>query len=144
MTAHSVSFEAALPAPLPTDEASRLLLFAIRRMAVAGLDDAHAQHAFFSRFGLRYRRPLVLLRALMLELSRCAQQAIHVAPPCCPRMTQGEITLIDVVCSSTSDPRNAHAALCHVAGTSHSLGPLTSAQAVHEAFLDAGLPFAGA
>lgn len=139
MTLAATRFDAALPAPPPLDEAGRIVLFVMRRMAATGLDDAHAQHLLFSRLGLSYRRPLILLRALMLELSRCATQAIQVAPCCCPRMTAGEAMLLDAI-RHAREPRQAHALLGDVVGTNDCLGALTTAQAVHEALLDVGLP----
>ena len=41
----------ALPHPLPDDANARLALFAIRRLGAHGLSDAHAAHAFMTRFG---------------------------------------------------------------------------------------------
>jgi hypothetical protein len=142
MTVTANHFDAALPAPLPFDDAGRVLLFAVRRMAAGGLDDAHAAHILFIRFRMGYRRPLVLLRALMLELSRTAQAPIQVAPCCCPRMTAAEATLIDMVRIALLDPHAAHEMVSDVAGTLDCLGALTTAQAVSEAFADGGLPLA--
>src|SRR6478736_3110082 len=62
---------AMLPYAVPDCPYSRLLLFGVRRMAAAGLNDAHATHAFLTGFGLFYRRPVILLRAFMAESSRC-------------------------------------------------------------------------
>jgi hypothetical protein len=140
MNTAAARFDAALPAPLPFDDAGRVLLFAIRRMAAGGLDDAHAAHILFIRFRMAHRRPLVLLRALMLELSRTAQQPIQVAPCCCPRMTAAEATLIDTIRIAILDPHAAHDMVSDIAGTPDCLGALTTAQAVSEAFADGGLP----
>lgn len=142
MTQTTTRFDAALPAALPFDDAGRVLLFAVRRMAAGGLDDAHAAHLLFIRFGLAYRRPLVLLRALMLELSRTAQQPIQVAPCCCPRMTAAEAALIDTIRIALLDPHAAHDLVSDIAGTPDCLGALTTAQAVSEAFADGGLALA--
>lgn len=138
-TARPAAFDAALPTPLPLDDAGRLLLFVTRRMAVGGIDDAHAQHALLIRFRIGYRRPLVLLRAMMLELSRCATGPIQVAPCCCPRMTAGEAMLIDAARNVANDPHAAHEALATVLGTPDCLGALVTLQAVGEAFADAGV-----
>lgn len=132
-------FDAALPALLPSDDAARVLLFAMRRMATDGLDDAHAAHVLFARFGLAHRRPLILLRALMLELSRASRQPITVAPCCCPRMTAAEALLVDAVRSAEHDPAGAHGLLADILATPDCLGALTTAQAVHAAFADGGL-----
>ena len=49
-------------------------------------------------FGRSYRRPLVLMRAMMLELARASSRKILVAPCCCARMTADEA--LDLVASS--------------------------------------------
>ena len=80
-------FAALLHQPQPDDPAQRLLLFAFRQMGAHGLDDACAAHAFVTAFGKDFRRPLLLLRTLMLELSNAAARPIQIAPWCCARIT---------------------------------------------------------
>lgn len=131
---------AIVPHAAPDCPYARLLLYGIRRMAAGGLEDAHAAHAFFTGFGLGYRRPLVLLRAMMAELSRVSTVRITVAPCCCPRMTAHEAALVDAVARATVQPDAAHkhlAALLHVRTC---LGLVTSAQAVAASFRDMGMP----
>ena len=65
----------ALPHPLPDDANARLALFAIRRLGAHGLSDAHAVHAFMTRFDEGFRRPLVLMRAFMQENSPRPQRS---------------------------------------------------------------------
>jgi hypothetical protein len=125
----------------PTD---RTLLFAMRRMAMGGLNDAHAAHALFSAFGGSHRRPLVLLRALMAELARSSRNRIMVAPCCCGRMTHGEAMLMGAIGIAAEDPRRAHSRLAMVLGTSDCLGALSSAQALGQTFEDLGRPLSPA
>ncbi|PTQ07331.1 hypothetical protein CLG96_17405 [Sphingomonas oleivorans] len=117
-----------LPRPVPRDDDRRLLLFAIRRIAA---------------FGLGFRRPLILVRALMAELSRIAAHRILVAPCCCPRMTLAEAALIDAVAMADRDARAAHRRLSAMLGVGNCLGALASAQALGQAFADLGRPLFG-
>ena len=138
----AADFSAMLPHPIPADDRARLLLFVIRRMAAGGLNDAHAAAALLGVFGKSYRRPLVLLRALMAELARAAERPIVVAPCCCPRMTENEATLLSAVTEAESSPRTARARLGGLLPGARSLGALSSAQAVNRAFADLGRPLA--
>lgn len=126
------------PAPFGRSEAT--LLFVIRRTAIAGLNDAHATNAFLGLFGMSYRRPLVLVRALMAELARASAQTIHVSPCCCMRMTAAEAAILRVVALARTDLRAAHAELVPILGTFDCLGAVTSAQALGQAFADLGRP----
>lgn len=131
-----------LPHPLPTEANHRLLLFAMRRVAAHGLDDAHAAHALLCGFGMSFRRPLILLRALMAEASRIAHRRILVAPCCCPRMTEAEATMLTAIQASRSDPHHVHDNLAALLGVDNCLGTLSSAQALAQAFEDLGKPLA--
>jgi len=55
-------------------------------MGATGLNDASAASAFIGLFGLSYRRPLVLVRALMAETARVSARTISLAPCCRGRM----------------------------------------------------------
>ena len=129
-----------LPHPLPTEANSRLLLFAMRRVAAHGLDDAHAAHALLCAFGMGFRRPLILLRALMAEASRIAHRRILVAPCCCPRMTDAEAVMLAAIRAARSDPHGVHRDLAALFGVHNCLGALSSAQALAQAFDDLGKP----
>ena len=129
-----------LPHAAPVSPYRRLLLFAIRRMAAGGISDAHAAHAIFTGFGLGYRRPLVLLRALMAELSRVSAAQMKVAPCCCPRMTRDEAMLLDLIAEAPSQPSQVHQALGDLLHVRACLGALGSAEAVANAFADLGMP----
>jgi hypothetical protein len=129
-------FAAVLPHAAPVDGRSRLLLLAIRRMAAHGLNDAHAAHACLTGFGLGYRRPLILLRALMAEISRASERKIIVAPCCCPRMTRDEAALLHAIDAAPNDRFEAHGALECLLGTPLCLGALMSAEALGEAVIE--------
>src|SRR3546814_14462577 len=72
-----------LPHTLPEDADARLVLFAIRRLSAHGLHDACAAHAFVTAFGEAFRRPLVLVRAFMLDVASTAAQPDQHGPCCC-------------------------------------------------------------
>jgi hypothetical protein len=131
---------ALLPHTTPVSPYSRLLLFGIRRMAAGGVGDAHAAHAFFSGFGLGYRRPLVLVRAMMAEVSRISAIRLVVAPCCCPRMSEAEHILLGAVGSAIADPQGTHDMLSGLLKVRDCLGLVTSAQAVAASFADQGMP----
>lgn len=131
---------AILPLPGPQRDAERLLLVAIRRMAVGGLNDAHAANHLLGAFGLGFRRPLILLRALLAEMSRASTRSIMLAPCCCPRMTAAESQLLSAVAIATEQPHRAHQLLSLLLGVPNCLGTLSSAQAVGQAFADLGRP----
>lgn len=131
-----------LPYAGPAGESDRLLLFALRRVASAGLNDAHAANAFIGVFGLSFRRPLILLRALMAEVSRISERRILVAPCCCPRMTMSEATLMGAIATAVARPHEAHRRICITLGVTNALGALSSAQAMAQSFEDLGRPLA--
>ena len=133
---------ALLPHAAPASPYRRLLLFAIRRIAAGGIADAHAAHATFTGFGLGYRRPLVLLRALMAELSRVSSAQLKVAPCCCPRMTSDEAMLVDLIAEAPLRPSEVHQALRDLLHVKACPGALSSAEAVASAFADLGMPLA--
>ena len=119
---------------------TRILLFGIRRMAACGLRDAHAANVFISAFGMAFRRPLLLLRALMAEVARASARQITVAPCCCGRVTGAEAEILAVVASARESARGAHVRLSWLLGVDECVGALTSAQAVAQAFADLGRP----
>lgn len=136
-----------LPRPLPGGYGNRLFLYVMRRMASAGVDDAHATNAMLGAFGRSYRRPLILMRAMMLELARCATRRILVAPCCCARMTADEALLMQSIGTALQHPHDAYEQLSSLLGTDDALGALTCLQAVSQAHSDLGRPldlYAGA
>ena len=129
-----------LPHALPEDANARLALFAVRRLGAHGLSDAHVAHAFMTTFGEGFRRPLVLMRALMHELARTATQPIAIAPCCCPRATPSEAALLTILTRAASAPCTAWLLLTDQLGTRDVGAVLACAEAVAGAFADAGRP----
>lgn len=140
MAEHSVSTDRLLPHRAPDDSGARLFLQAVRRMGVGGLNDAQAASMLIGVFGLSFRRPLVLMRAMMAELARASRQSIMIAPSCCCRMTIAESMLLRAVGVAVDQPRLSHGILCNLCGLESAIGILSSAQAVGQAFADLGRP----
>jgi len=123
----------------PADAAGRITLFALRRMGAHGLHDAHAANLMLDTFGLPFRRPLVLLRAVMLELSRHTRRPIQLAPCCCGRMTLDEARLLAAMRHGATDAPRAARHLARLAG--QVAPPVLSAAAAYGAALaDLGKP----
>lgn len=129
-----------LPAVQPDHAAQRLLLFAFRQMGAHGLDDASAAHAFVASFGKHFRRPLLLLRTLMMEISAAAARPVQIAPWCCCRMSGSERALLAVMTRATTNERAANLLLADMLGVRDASGPLATATALAFAFADLGLP----
>ena len=129
-----------LPHAAPASPYRRLLLFAIRRMAVGSINDAHAAHAIFTGFGLSYRRPLMLLRALMAAVSHVANATPRVTHCCCPRMTGDEAILLDSIAEAARRPVQSHERLCGLLQVPTCPSVLASGEAVAVAFTDLGMP----
>lgn len=136
----TTTLTAALPALQPQDPAARLLLFGMRQMGAYGLNDGCAAHAFVTAFGKDFRRPLVLLRALMADMSAISEGPIAIAPWCCPRMTGAEATLLTVLSRARTNPRAARMLLCDLLGVRDANGVFATARAVANSFADLGLP----
>lgn len=131
---------AALPHALPACANARLALFAMRRMGAHGLADARAAHALFSGFGQAFRRPLVLLRALMADLAGSASGTIAIAPCCCARMTSAEAALVTILARVERAPEAARLLMADLLGVRRVDAVLASAAAVAMAFADDGRP----
>ena len=124
----------------PDDLGARLLLFGVRQMGARGLDDACAAHSFMTAFGKDFRRPLILLRTLMVELSAATAGSIQISPWCCARLTPAEAGLLDVLRHSMTNEQTAGLLLADLLGTRDATGPLATATALAIAFADLGLP----
>lgn len=132
----------ALPYPLPACANARVLLFAIRRMGAHGLADARAAHAMFTLFREGFRRPLMLLRALMADLAGNSTAPIAIAPCCCARMTVAESNLLTIIARVETAPDAAALLLGDLLGLRRADGVLASIAAVAAAFADEGRPVA--
>jgi hypothetical protein len=109
-------------------------------MAADGVNDAHAANALLGAFGKSYRRPLVLMRAMMLEMARASSRRIMVAPCCCIRMTSDEAQLMQAAAGAIDDAPIAYEQVSVLLATDAALGALTCVQAVAQAFADLGRP----
>jgi hypothetical protein len=131
-----------LPHALPACANARLALFALRRIGANGLADAGAAHAMFTAFGEGFRRPLILLRALMADIAASAGGTIAIAPCCCSRMTTAEAALLTVLSRVETAPEAARLLMADLLGQRRVDGVLASAAAVAAAFADEGRPVA--
>ncbi len=120
--------------------ALRLTLFLVRRMAAHGIHDAHANQATLSFFGLGYRRPLVLLRALMVEMARASNRRICISPCCRLQMTEDEALLIETIAQARPQDMAAHLSMASLLGGADHLPALSAAMAYHDALEDMGQP----
>ena len=116
------------------------LLRVVRLMAISGVDDARAASLLLSQFGANYRRPLVLMRAMMLELSRASNRKIVLAPPCCGRITGDEALMLSALGRSDAEFALCHADASKLLDRDVAIGPATCFQAVSQCFADLGAP----
>lgn len=131
---------AALPYVLPACPNARIALFALRRMGAHGLHDARASHMLFTAFGQGFRRPLVLMRALMADLAGTAEETIAIAPCCCPRMTAAERTLLTILARVETAPDTARYLLADLLGVRRVDSVLASVSILATTFADDGRP----
>lgn len=139
----SSTLAAALPAVQSDDPGARLMLFGIRQMGAHGLNDACAAHAFVTAFGRGFQRPLVLLRALMAEMSAASARPVQIAPWCCPRMTAAEAALLSALGRVRTNPQAASLLLGDLLGLRDPGGIVATTHALSNAFADMGLPLPG-
>ena len=130
----------ALPHPLPECPNARVVLFAMRRMGANGLSDARTAHGFFTAFGEAFRRPLMLMRALMADMATNAAVPIAIAPCCCARMTAAERTMLTILARVETAPDTARLLLGDLLGVRRVDAVLASVAAVATAFADDGRP----
>lgn len=133
-------FGHALPRIQPEEAGARLILFGIRQIGAGGLHDAATAHAFVTAFGKGFRRPLLLLRTMMAEMSVAASGPIQIAPWCFPRMTPAEGTLLDILALSHSNPLRCRLLLADLLGARQVDAILATATALATSFADMGLP----
>lgn len=85
---------AILPHRAPEAQDERILLYALRRMAIHGLHDARGSAAMVGQFGLQSRRLTILLRAAIFDVARTAAGSVQLANCCAPRMTEHEHAML--------------------------------------------------
>ena len=112
----------------------------IRLMAICGVNDARAASMLMGQFGRNHRRPLVLMRAMMLELSRVSNRQIKLAPPCCGRMTRDEALILTALGRPEAEFAACHGDACTLLDREDALGATTCLQAVSACFADLGAP----
>lgn len=125
---------------MPTCDHARLFLFAFRRMGANGLGDAAAAQAMLRAFGKGYRRPLMLMRALMADIATQTGVTIAIAPCCFTRITHAEAAMLTVLARIEREPAVAALLLADLLGMRRVDGLLASAHAVAAAFADAARP----
>lgn len=136
----STSIHQSLPYPAPTDGMQRMTLITLRRMGAHGIRDAQAALLFINAFGKDFRKPLVLLRAFMVELARVSARRITLAPCCALRMTADEARLIGILATAAAAQCTAARHLSELAGTGAIGAPLSTAAAFGDAVADLGRP----
>lgn len=129
-----------LPHPAPSDQPTRMLLIAARRMAVHGLYDASAALLMVQAFGIHFRKPLVLLRAFLMETSAAASGDIRIAPCCLPRMTVQEGSMMAAIAHAIDRPGLAASHLTQLTGQEASGGLFTTVQALSMSLAECGRP----
>lgn len=133
----STKFDTMLPHVAPASGDGRTLLFAIRRMAMHGMDDAFAVNTMMAAYGMRYRKPLLLLRTMLIDIARNARGNIVVTPCCAPRMTAHEHAIL----SAIGDPDRAIAHLSPLIDTERASTTQATVSALSESLTALGRPF---
>lgn len=124
----------------PEDENARMAIFACRRLGAHGLHDGVAVDAMLRHFGCGFRRPLMLLRAMMTDLATTATSPIQIAPCCCRRLTAAEHGVLTILARCETEPAAARLLLADLLAVRRPDGALASVTAVAQAFADAGRP----
>ena len=127
-----------LPHAAPIDGPTRALLVAMRRMAVHGLHDASAALLMVEHFGLHFRKPLVLMRALLMEVSQTTRKPIQIAPCCAPRMTPAEHALMSAIAQAADNPAQASRHLQELTQAPAIEGLLATTRVLASAIQDSG------
>ena len=125
-----------------TEPAHIFFLRVIRLMAIGGVNDARAASMLLNQFGRNHRRPLVLMRAMMLELARTSRRQIKLAPPCCRRITRDEAHILSALGRREDEFNACHYDACALLARDDALGATTCFQAVSACFADLGVAFA--
>lgn len=128
-----------LPLPLPEGHVERIVLVCIRRMAAHGIRDAQAALIAIDTFGVNFRRPLVLMRAYIVELAQISQRSIKIAPCCAMRMTRDEGLIIGALTLAGSDLAAANQTLTSLLGDRCVSEPLSAAALLSRALTESAI-----
>lgn len=129
-----------LPHHAPACPNAKIALFAIRRMGANGLADARAAYALFTAFGEGFRRPLLLVRAMMAEIAAESSMPVAIAPCCCNRVTASEHALLTILARVETATDQARLLMQDMLGHRRADGVLATAAALAAAFADEGRP----
>jgi hypothetical protein len=129
-----------LPHAAPTAPWPRVMLVAIRRMAAHGLYDASASLLMMRELGLHFRKPLLMLRTLLLEIAQVARQPVPVAPCCALRMTMQERDLLTALAVADRDPALAEECLYRLTCGAPTASLLATLRMAARALGEAGRP----
>lgn len=130
------SSAAFLPLPLPDDRTERVVLVSLRRMAAHGIRDASTALLMLDCFGARFRRPLVLLRAFVVELAQASHRPIKIAPCCAMRMTADEGLILEILRTARQDLPAAEHSLVLLTASPRICEPLSAAAVFGRAIRD--------
>jgi hypothetical protein len=131
-----------MPLPLPLEHNQRIVLRCLRRMAAHGVRDAQGSLWMFEQFGIHYRRPLVLLRAFVIELAQVSQRRIQIAPCCAMRMTLDEGRIVEALAAASDSPATAQRHLRQLTEADNPASPLSLAIAFNDTLAALGKPLA--
>lgn len=125
---------------IATEPTHLFFLRIFRLMAIGGVNDARAVSMLMGQYGRNHRRPLMLIRAMMLELSRVSNRQIKLAPPCCNRMTRDEALILMALARPEAEFAACHADACMLLDRENALGAATCFRAVANCLSDMGTP----
>lgn len=137
---HPAPSQCQMPLPLPLEQTPRIVLRCLRRMATHGVRDAQAALWMLEECATHYRRPLVLLRAFVLELAQVSQRRIQIAPCCAMRMTLDEGLIVAVLVDAAQNPASALRDLRKLTEADNPLPPLSLAVAFNDTLAALGKP----
>jgi len=109
-------------------------------MAIHGLHDASTALLMMQSFGLHFRKPLVLLRAFVLEMAQTASGSIQIAPCCAARMTAQERGLLCAIIGADRDPALASHHLQQLCRSTATNSLLVTTQVLSRALAETGRP----
>lgn len=125
-------------------DGERLFLLLLRRMVMFGINDATCASVLITAGGTAWRKPLMMMRALVMEVARHSHRKISINPPCAIRTSRDEQAMLRILTVGKADPARSHRDTAVLLGRVDSLSPLGCFYAVADAFSDIGLPLGDA